>query len=419
MGPHTPVIDDSYRRYADLLLRHSRLLAERGDEDAEAEAVEEEMTRLWDHLDAVQRRSLSGLGSDLNWAHNGCQLAPRSRRPEDVTPQDLQAIGEAMEHDDWHRVLHHLRACSPGIPPFELARTRALAWRAIGFPQLTGLFFDLASELDPSNGPIAYAALDTAAQVDLPAALGRARAIVNDPFRHPTEVVALAFRILLGVDEGDGPRIDPEEANELLRAFIERLRLESPSDAERAEIYHLAAVSFHLLGNFPEARSAYEEVLRINPDDPAVLVGLGLLLYGREDEKAAGLFARAAELQSPLVQPYLFLAHYHISRHNFVAALTSCSQALARAASSQVRAQLLEWAAICESELSFPDEAVKVLFREARELDPANERISRNQQSFEVGRQGTAGRPYDFEPADSFKVRREAEILTALLRPAA
>jgi hypothetical protein len=87
MGPHTPTIDDTYRRYADLLLRHSRLLAERGDEDAETEAVEEEMTRLWDHLDAVQRQSLAGLGSDLNWARNGCQLAPRSRRSEDVTPQ--------------------------------------------------------------------------------------------------------------------------------------------------------------------------------------------------------------------------------------------------------------------------------------------------------------------------------------------
>lgn len=184
-------------------------------------------------------------------------------------------------------------------------------------------------------------------------------------------------------------------------------------------IYHSAALGFHLLGNFPEARHAYEEVLRISPDNATVLVGLGLLLYGREDENASHLFARAAALQSPLVMPYLFLAHYHISRHNFVEALAFCSQALARTTSDPVRAQLLEWAAICESELSFPDEAVKVLFLKARELDPANERIAKNQRAFEAGRPGPAGGEYEFEPADSFKAHRANEIRQLLRRPAA
>jgi tetratricopeptide (TPR) repeat protein len=289
----------------------------------------------------------------------------------------------------------------------------------MGFPQLAGLFFDLASELDPGNGLIAYTALNTAAQVDPSAALQRARTILGDPSRHPTVVVAFAVGMLLQTGEEDGPRIDLREATDLLRGCLERLRLESPPDDERAKIYHLAAIGFLLLGNSPEAEHAFEEGLRITPDDDDILVGLGLSLYGREDEKAESLFARAAELESPLVQPYLFLAHYHISRHQFVEALTFSSQALARTTSDQVRAQLLEWAAICEGELSFPDEAVKALFREARGLDPANERISKNQQTFEVGRQGPAGRPYDFEPAHSFKVRREAEFLTVLARPAA
>ena len=198
MSPHTPTIDDTYRRYADLLLRHSRLLAERGDEDAETEAVEEEMTRLWDHLDAVQRRSLSGLGSDLNWARNGCQLTPRSRRSEDVTSQEFQAIGEAKDRGDWHGVLHHLRVCSPRIPPFGLAGQRALAWRAIGFPQLASVFFDLASELEPSNGLIAFSSPSVRPHRSIlrrPSI--RARTILDDPFRHPTEVVALAIGMLV------------------------------------------------------------------------------------------------------------------------------------------------------------------------------------------------------------------------------
>jgi tetratricopeptide (TPR) repeat protein len=419
MGPHTPAIDDSYRRYVDLLLRHSRLLAERRDEDAETEAVEEEMTRLWDRLDAVQRHSLSGLGSDLNWVRRGCLPAPNGHRPEDVSKQDVRAWIEARAQGDWHGLLHYLRVCSPRNPTFGLAFHRALAWQAIGFPQLAGLFFDLASELDPSNGFVAYRALQTASQVDPQAAVERARTILKDPSRHPASVVALAVTILLVVRVEDGPQIDPSEAAELLRGCLERVHSESTSDEDRGILYDIAALGFHRLGDFPEARHAYEEALRIQPNDATLLVRLGLLLYGREDENAAGLLARAAELQSPLFMPYFFLAHYHISRRHFVEALTLCSQALARTTSDPIRAELLEWAAICESELSFPDEAVEALFRAARVLDPTNERISRNQQAFEAGRRDPAGRPYDFEPADSFKVRREAEILTALARSAA
>jgi tetratricopeptide (TPR) repeat protein len=414
MGPYTPTIDDSYRRYADLLLRHSHLLAERADDDAETEAVEEEMTRLWDHLDAVQRRSLSGLGSDLNWARKGGQLAPRGRRPEEVTLQDGQAVAEAWDRGDWHGFLHYVRVSSPAVPPFLLARQRGLAWRAIGFLQLASPFFDLASEIEPDNGLMGYLALQTASRADPQAAFERARTILKDPIRHPVAAVALAVTILLEAEMKHGSSIDLNEATALLRGCLERLRLESPSDADRAMVYHIAALGFHLLGNVPEARHAYEEVLRISPDNAAALVGLGVLLYGREDENAAGRFARAVELQFPLVEPYLFLAHYHISRRHFDEGLALCSQALRRTTSDRFRAQLFEWAAICESELSFPDEAVKVLFREARELDPANERISKNQQVFEVGRQDPAGRPYDVEPSDSFKVRREAEVLTAL-----
>ena len=75
MSPHTPTLDEMYRRYADLLLRHHRLLSEDKDEDAETETVEEEMTRLWDRLDAMQRRSLLGLGSGTPRATPVCLTA--------------------------------------------------------------------------------------------------------------------------------------------------------------------------------------------------------------------------------------------------------------------------------------------------------------------------------------------------------
>ena len=151
METSIPTIDESYRRYADLLLRHNSLLANQNDEDEETEAVEEEMTALWDGLNSDQRRSLAGLGSDLTWVRRHCQLAPRARRAEEVTPDDLRSLSESRDRGDWHGLLHHLRVCGAKITPLELASLRASAWAAIGFPDLAIVFRDLATELEPSR----------------------------------------------------------------------------------------------------------------------------------------------------------------------------------------------------------------------------------------------------------------------------
>lgn len=151
MKPETlvpaPILDDSFRRYVALLLRHHHLLSERPEDDSEIEAVEDEMTELWDELNPAQRQSLSGLGSDLNWIRRGCQPAPRGRRAEDVTPQDLQSLVSARDEGDWHALLHELRTCAPSMPAFELADLRALAWSKIGFMDLNRVFRELAAQL--------------------------------------------------------------------------------------------------------------------------------------------------------------------------------------------------------------------------------------------------------------------------------
>src|SRR5947209_7469104 len=139
MGPYSPTVDNLYRRYADLLLQHHRLLSEGKAADAEIEKLEEEMTRLWDRLDATQRQSLSGLGSDLNWVRRQCHLAPRGRRPEDVTKQDFDFLAKAGKDGDWHSLLHYLRLCAPRTSPFQLAYLRASAWAGLGFPQFASL----------------------------------------------------------------------------------------------------------------------------------------------------------------------------------------------------------------------------------------------------------------------------------------
>jgi len=158
MTDFTPIVDDSYRRYAELLLEHHQHLTA-GRADGCLEAVEEEMTQLWGGLDGIQQRSLSGLSSDLNWLRRGGQVAPRAKSAVAVTPDDLSELQDARARNDWNKVLHCLRHCSAKLPAFDVAFLRATAWQALGFSQVAGAFRSFAAQLEPNNAGLTALAL--------------------------------------------------------------------------------------------------------------------------------------------------------------------------------------------------------------------------------------------------------------------
>jgi tetratricopeptide (TPR) repeat protein len=304
--------------------------------------------------------------------------------------------------------------------PAHLASLRAAAWDHIGLAQLASVFYDAASELEPSNGLIGMLGLRAAEEADPQAALARARRIADDSFRYPALVVTLAVAMLLLDAERTGTPVDRSHFADLLRITLGRLDLEPSADAgERAQTYCLAAFGFQSLEEGSEALRCYELGLRIAPDNEDLLIGQGMLLYGQDDQRACEAFARAVELSSSREWPYFFLAHYHLLREQFEQALTFCSQAWPRATSDSVRALLLEWSAICQSELSYPDEAVRVLFQRAMALDPTSERIARNLSAFETVRRGATPAKPEVESAQTLKVRYAEQARRVLSRAAA
>src|SRR4051812_8181851 len=116
MSDLKPIMNEAYREYAGLLLRRHRRLEEGKDDDPETEDIEERMLRLWGGLDKVQRQSLNGIGSDLNWVLRQGRPAPKARRPEEVTEDEKRRLREAEKVGDWHAVLHWLRVCVPAPP---------------------------------------------------------------------------------------------------------------------------------------------------------------------------------------------------------------------------------------------------------------------------------------------------------------
>jgi hypothetical protein len=140
MDTFTPTMNETYLEYAKRLLQHHRLLAGGKETADETITVEDEMTELWDRLDPIQRKSLSGLSSDLNWVRRGGAPAPLGPKPEDVSPADRHALDEARNASDWHRLLHQLRVCAPSIAVVDLARLRAETWSRLGQAGIAGAF---------------------------------------------------------------------------------------------------------------------------------------------------------------------------------------------------------------------------------------------------------------------------------------
>jgi hypothetical protein len=156
MSPYDPKIDATFREYAELELRCHHLLLEGKENDPETIEAEDRMTELWEKLDEVQRRSLSGMGSDLNWLRRKGEPPPNGRKkPEEVTPDEREALQAAMESKDWHRLLHFLRICAPNLPIVILATLRESAYDEIGLPAYASVFSELAAELLPANAGLA------------------------------------------------------------------------------------------------------------------------------------------------------------------------------------------------------------------------------------------------------------------------
>jgi len=148
MSSFTPIIDEKYQKYAELLLARHQLLLDGKDGDSHTEDIEDRLTELWEKLDDAQQRSLNGVSSDLNWVRRRGALPPKSRKPEEITQADRDSLATAEAGKDGHGVLHYLRVCAPVEPGEALARRRANAYAEIGFPQLASLFKDFAAELD-------------------------------------------------------------------------------------------------------------------------------------------------------------------------------------------------------------------------------------------------------------------------------
>lgn len=151
MSEIDPTIDETFREYTDLQLRRHYLILEGKDDSPETATAEHRMENLWADLDDMQRQSLRGMASDLNWIRREGKPPPKGRQtPDDVSAREMQDLAAAKKSKDWHRILHYLRLCALCFHAASLASERRTAYDAIGLPKYARVFAQ-AIDYGPTN----------------------------------------------------------------------------------------------------------------------------------------------------------------------------------------------------------------------------------------------------------------------------
>jgi tetratricopeptide (TPR) repeat protein len=379
-------MDSTYRKFAELQLAHHDLLAQGKDELPEAEELEARMTVLWHGLDDAQRKSLNGMGSDLSWLRSRGAAPPNGRSAVDVTEVELAELESAQQNMSWHAILYHLRVCAAALPQDLLAYSRATCYFKLDLPQMSVPFADLTVELSRSASQVARLAFEALMWFAPGMAFHRANEILSLASVYPPILVAQSVGYVFDFLGGPAASLDTGRLAEFIREARRRLDNSQPSPSDRELFFQLAGAAMHSFGQEEEARQLYEEGLRIAPDNPSILAGLGKALYESDPARAADLFQRAIFHKASFIRPYLHLAHYHLRRREPAKAYDYAKQALDYATNDRARAATLEMMGISASQLNRSREEVLGMFEEAARLAPESTQIAASLKAFRDGR---------------------------------
>lgn len=261
-------------------------------------------------------------------------------------------------------------------------------WGEAGEARIAVKFFRRAAQLDPSNASYSYIVLHYVFQADVQEARDEAQRILIAPESHSTRVVLQAADLIFQSAREEQEFI-ARPVLESLIPVLEQVIVRLETSGEGSSQPSLLAMAVSLTGFCSEhldltdkARGSFDRGLSLFPNNDALLVARGILLYGRETDQSVHDFENAVKRGSPLVWPFFYLAHYTLLNNRFDVCVDICNRALQMPAASEVQANLLEWMAISQASLRYPAQVVESVFQAARGLAPDNERIARNHQAF-------------------------------------
>jgi tetratricopeptide (TPR) repeat protein len=389
MVAHSQFGSPSFNLVANGLVALHRLIKEGKDDSPEAESVRDALDAPLKALNRVEKERAQLLSEDLY----SVSEPPAAATQKEMNPQAQQQLIEAFEareSKEWDRALALLRRWREYIAPALLSYLRGTVWLEAGNLDVATVFYGHASDSDPANANYRTIYMYALAKSDPDAAEKIAQEVLADDVKYDPMVVARAAGILRFNETRRASFAESAELYRRLISILERnmARIENDERVERsASAYKMTVGELgfcqEFLGNLEAAVKYYTRGLQVDPDNGALLVARGILLYGTSP-RAITDFEQAVALGSPVVWPYLYLAHHYLITNRFGQCRGMCETGLRMRGSDTAKSQLEEWRAIAQAELGFPAESVRSAFEAALRLDPSNELARRNQDAFET-----------------------------------
>jgi tetratricopeptide (TPR) repeat protein len=406
MTPQPLPQSPAYQEVVRGLLRMHKYTVDGQDESDEADALRELMEEPWQRLSAVERERITRLSKDLYTVSGTLSAQP----PE---PMNHQAQGklaeayEARERGEWDRALELLRRWGKFVPASLLSYLRARIWEDAGDRQIAVIFFEHACRLDPQNQNFRAMHLNVLKWIDPEKARAIAEPILNESDKYIPNLVIQAAEVFYGL----AANISEHDAAPIYRRLIGILTpllsrtkdeegLEHPTQVSR--ILLLLATCHRWLGEIREAYDYYSRAIALEPRNDALLTARGMIVYG-SDVSAIGDFEQAIRLNSPLVWPYFYLAHYLLIQGRYEECRKMCELALGKPAPERVQSELCEFLGIALTHLQYPAPVIQRAFENAIRVDPSNERARQNLQRFLEALATKPQKPIDWEqPSDNY-----------------
>ncbi len=308
-----------------------------------------------------------------------------------------QAQTEAFRRKQWDKFLECLRR-----PPRFLAQNmvdylRGRAWMEMGHPVVALLFFDNAARLEPDNSTYHVLALECLKAIqDWPELLKRCEAYVQDSQTAPRLLFRAADAIHVYANETG----DQAYYTQALRVVEEGFRRAAqPGHQEQmasilAGAYATKSSCLEHLDRAEDSLRVFDEAVARFPENTTLLTARALLKQelGRPD--AIDDFRDAVNRGTIAVWSYIEVARHALQDGQNHEALELCRRGITLAQRNNVAAILFELLAIALLRLNDSTDAVRAAFQRANELDPLNDDIRVNRESFER----FAAQPSEGEP---------------------
>ncbi len=378
----------SFRLVVRGLVALHRLIKEGKDDSPDAERIRDAPDAPLKALNATEKNRAQWLSDDL-YSISEPDAGTKHRAMDPQFQQQLNEALEARQSRDWDRSLAILRRLKDYKLPALLSYLRGSIWLDAGYPEIAVEFYRHCAEGDPSNANYLALYIHALAESDPDMARKLARDVLADDEKFDPTVVARAAEVCFNeartASDSEAIKLYAELMPILERntARIENNQAPVSCGPAYAIMAGLLGFCYEFLGNDERAVHYYSRGLQIDPNNDGLLIARGILLYG-DSVRATADFEQAVNLGSPIIWPYLFLAHHYLITARFDECRIICETGLRKRGSDTARSQLEEWRAIAQAELGFPPDLVRAAFEAAIRFDPSNEWAKRNQAAFET-----------------------------------